>query len=184
MKGCIMLGLAVMLGAGCTTTGTSRANAARLSKQLTAYRAEQEKRITTLNRQYQQTYSRLIDDMLALESQKVSQEFELDAMAISEKLVSDWQTQTQPRQFRDVFQKSVDEHFARRGKAEEAMAAARATYASAYKDALIELKALDEARANLDSLASTPNEQKEISDFLRALYSAYRKAEQAANPPK
>src|SRR5262245_5050892 len=180
MKRCIILGLAAMLGAGCTTTATSRANAARLSRQLAAYRAEQERRITTLNRQYQQTYSRLIDDMLALESQKVSQEFELDAMAISEKLVSDWQTQTQPRQFRDTFQKSVEEHFARRAKADEAMAAARAAYANAYKDVIVELKGLDEAKANLDSLALTPSEEKEISDFLRALYTAYKKSEQAA----
>jgi hypothetical protein len=181
MKTFILAGFVALVACGCTTTGSSRAGAARLAKQVAEYRAQQENRVESLNREYQRTFSRLIDDFRDLENQKVEQGFTLEAMAIADQLAGGWKQQTQPRQFRDTFQRALEEHFVRVAKAEQALALARAAYAEAYKDAVLQLKLLDEAKASLDKLATTPRQEKEIASLLRALYDAYRKSEKNAD---
>jgi hypothetical protein len=182
MKALFLIATMAVLGAGCrTTTKHSRQEAARLSLEVQTYREGQQKRIDTLNRDYQKTFARLMDELGRLYDFQVDQALDLGAMKITEDLLSRWEETTLPKQFRDTFAQTLDENLAKLEAADAALQQARATYAVSYKDAVLQLKKLDDVKSGLDTVSASPGRTKELTELLRTLYAVYQKSQTNTN---
>src|SRR6266478_2298643 len=143
MKALILIASMGLLAAGCsTTTKHSRQEAARLSLKVQTYREDQQKRIDTLNQDYQKTFARLMNELERLYDFQVDQALDLGAMKIAEDFLSKWEDTTLPKQFRDTFSQTLDDNLAKMQGADAALQQARVRYAASYKEAVLEVKKL------------------------------------------
>src|SRR5258707_9630651 len=179
MKRFALIVLSVTLVAtGCsTTTKTSRQEAAGLSIRVQSYRQDQQKRIETLNRDYQKTFTRLMGELDRLYEFQVDQSLDLGAMKVAEDLLTKWEDATLPKQFRDTFTQALDDNMAKVQVADISLQQARTTYAARYKDAVLQLKKLDDVKSSLDTLSAKPSDTKQLTELLRTIYVVYQNSQ-------
>jgi hypothetical protein len=166
--------LVTAIAAGCTTTKTSRIEAARLSAKVQNYKSMQQQRIQSLNQGYQKTYNQLMKELEDVYNFQVDQTLDLVAMQVSERILSQWENETLPSQFRGTFAQTMEDNLKQIASVDVALQQARSTYAASYQDAVLQLKKLDDAKSDLDALAATPSQTKEMTALLQALYTAYQ----------
>ncbi len=176
--------LLVLACGACTTTKDSRQSAQQLQALVKQYRLAQEQQIDQINKQYQETFQKLIREEQKIENLTTLQQFDLDALQISDQLIWNWEQATQPRQFRDVFAASLQQQLARMADAESVIATARQNYANAYQNITVNLSRLKEVEAGLQTLATSPSNTKETLDLLKKLYAAYQKVNSTGAPGK
>lgn len=168
--------LAAVLSTGCATSA-KRQDAARLADKVTRYRTTQQERIKQLNRDYQLNYARLMKQLDLLCSHEIDQSLDLEAMRVSEALIRDWEVATLPKNLRDSLKESLDHNVAAIQTAEAEMQRARDTYAASYKEAVLQLKKLEDVESQLKKLATTPKEREKLSELLNTLYTLYQQSQ-------
>ena len=172
-----------LLLAGCTTPGYMRDRAAALEPTVKHYREQQQQNLDKLNAQYRQTYGHLMDDLTRLARQDEQQWFTLDVEKNAESLASDWAKTTSPREFRDLFAQALTGDRARIKTIDDAVAQARASYASSYKEVSLQLQKLKTVEQNLRALSGEDEIPPEVMASLKNIMEAIRKGLEEANKP-
>ena len=172
-----------LLLAGCTTPSYMQERAAALEPTVKHYREQQQQNLDKLNAQYRQTYGHLMDDLTRLARQDEEQWFTLDVERNAETLASDWAKTTTPREFRDLFAQALIGDRARIKTIDDAVAQARASYASSYKEVSLQLQKLKTVEQNLRTLAGEDEVSPEVQAALKNIMEAIRKALERANKP-
>lgn len=176
--------IVAILITGCsTTTKTSRREAAALVSKVAKYRQDQQARIDTLNSDYQKTYARLMAELETVYDFEADQSLDLGSMKVAEDLLSKWEDTTLQKQFRDTFSQTLDDNLKAMQAADSALQQARTTYANSYKDAVLQLKKLDQVKSDLDTVASKPSDAKQLNELLQTLYAIYEKSQKTTNSP-
>lgn len=156
------------------TTTSIRINANSLAQQVQAYSQQQQARVTKLNTDYTNTYNRLIKELVSLESDQLSQDFQLDALRMTDQIVSDPNSALLRSRFRDSIQTTVINELTQIGQVDQAIANARNAYSDAYTQASLDFSKLKSVESSLSTLAESEDESKNIQTLVTKIYNAYQ----------
>jgi nitrate reductase assembly molybdenum cofactor insertion protein NarJ len=165
---------------GCYTTTKSREQAKILTTQITGYRDEQAQRVERLNREYADTFNRLMDTLEDLTQVELQQGRDADAQLISDNLIADGKSSLRSR-FRGAFGSAVEAQRQRIHEADLAVAAVRENYARSYTEAKLQLSKLKTVLDNLRAVSEeNANPVKEATRVIKIFADSYQKAREEA----
>lgn len=159
---------------GCYTDAPRLQHAQDLGKKVAAYRDSQKERIDRLNAGYRDAFSRRMDELTRLADAQFRADRDMDAQRLTDALIADYDAQTLPSRLRDSVAAVVDAERVRIRKADDDVAAARAAYVAAYKDASLELDRLDQVKAKLDALGAPEDPNQTAADLISRIAKIYR----------
>jgi phage terminase small subunit len=174
--------LIVLLSNGCALTGTTTSHSrgsALATKMLVAdYRAEQQKRIQEINHAYQEASGKVFIEMARLLNQELTQDFDREALALSEKYIDEWAKSTQPGKVAADLLGVVQGDFQKIRASEARLNEIRANYAKQYDNASVQLNLLQEIEANLEAVSKSKSDWKNMQETLQRLYKAYQDSQE------
>src|SRR5204863_8997125 len=122
-----------LFAVGCYTTPGIRQRAAGLAVELSTYRDDQSTRVEKINQEYNETISRLIEDLTRIKTAQLDLDRRIDAQRIADHLIADVNNSLR-QTFRDAFADAVRNQRGEIAQADQAIAAARDAYAQSYAD--------------------------------------------------
>jgi hypothetical protein len=169
------------LAGGCEKDEQMRIAAETLAADVERHHDEQRRRVDELNRGYRETFKDLINEHAALDDDERRQARQADHQRLADRLLVDWETETLPSRVIASFDEDLDAQRQRIEAGEAALAAARAAYAAAYRDASLELSRLRRVQSSLRALARAPESQRDLVQLFSVIAAAYRQARAAAD---
>jgi hypothetical protein len=172
--------LVLVFSTGCAITGTttsaSRKAAVATKKLVASYRSEQQRRINDINHGYQEASGKVFIEMARLMTEDTYQDFDREALRLSEKYIDEWSKDTAPGKVSADFLTMIEVDFAKLRASEAKLDEIRLNYAKQYENAAAQLNMLQQIEANLDAVSKTKSEWNDTQNALKALYKAYGKA--------
>lgn len=185
---CLILLLAFSTGCAfvSSTTQDSRTSARETQRLVAQYRSEQQKRLDAINHDYQQASGKVFTEMTRLVNTELYQDFDHEALSLSEKYISSWEVATQPGRVADDLLQTIQADYLKLRKSETNLNQIRVNYARQYENAAAQLNLLQQIEANLAAVSKTKSEWKDLQQTLQIFYDAYQKshAEPGTEKPK
>jgi hypothetical protein len=157
-----------------------RQRAGELQVRIKEYRSQQANRVSRLNADYAETFTRLMDELEDATTRELDLARDADAQRIADRLISRFTDASLRGDFRSSFAAAVAEQRARVARADEAIARARIAYEQSYQEASLDLAKLDKIQEHLASLSQRADDRKVAADFIQHVLDAYQKLKKEA----
>jgi capsule polysaccharide export protein KpsE/RkpR len=154
---------------GCYSSTEARKQAKELADQIATYREDQKQRITRINDEYRDDFTRLMDSLSDLAKVELQQDRNVDAQRIADDILGDHDNFTRRGEFRQAFADAVRGQRERIAQADLAVAQAKNAYLQAYREAALELAHIDRTEARLRELAGDEDRRQTFEDFVRTV---------------
>jgi hypothetical protein len=161
----------------CHNPGDKREAAAELERRIGEFSKTKKEAVDKLNKEYRETYSRMIGQMSLLDALERGQRQDSDHQVQCDKLIVKWEVESLPSAIIAAYEAALKTQIDRIEKGEAEISAVRAAYALAYQDANLELGKLKKVRADLKALSTkedTLNNLVELAKTVGKLYNEVR----------
>ena len=175
---------AVMIGTGCGSYRQMQERTEKLAGRVGDYRNRQAERLAKLNREYDDTYKRLMEQLSTLSATQLQQGRDGDAQKIADRLIGHRDDASLRGEFGKAFHDVVSEQRQAIQRADEAVAAVRESYAAAYQEASLDLAKLDKVHQHLQALAKDENDRITADNFIYKSIEVYRQLQKEQEEQK
>lgn len=172
-----------MLAAGCTTTPTSRSEAAEVRDMLSAYMENRRAAIDRLNAAARSSYAALMGQYKTITRDRLSIDRMMDARAAADATLLDWKNKTTASAiiatlqfYRDRQVRNIDERTV-------AIQNVQRRFADSYAELALELGRLKQAVEKLDQLSRTEKLRERLPAFAGQVIKAYQATQNAQDTP-